>query len=272
MPELPEVETIRRGIETYVTGYSFQKIVLRQRQLRYPVTKGIEQKAASATIKQLTRRGKYLLFYTNRGNLILHFGMSGSLRVLPKYVPASAYDHIDFVLNNAKVLRFRDPRRFGTVLWTQRDPLQHKLLRSLGVEPLTQQFDGDYLYRKSRSRNAIAIKNFIMDSKVVVGIGNIYANESLYAAGIHPARSVRRISRRRLNVLAASVRRVLQHAIKRGGTTLRDFIREDGNPGYFKVALKVYGRTSAPCFTCGRLIRCRTIGQRSSFFCGHCQR
>ncbi len=274
MPELPEVETTRRGVEPHLVGRRIRGAVVRRRQLRRAVTAGIGTKVAGCTVERLSRRGKYLLIHTDGGALIVHLGMSGSLRIAAAAAPPSAHDHFDLVFAHNKgaerALRFRDPRRFGIVLWTVRDPLRHVLLASLGPEPLGAALDGAYLYRKSRGRTA-AIKQFIMDSKIVAGIGNIYANEALFAAGIHPARGAGRVSPARCGVLAAAIRKVLHSAIKKGGTTLRDFVRADGRPGYFRSSLKVYGRAGLPCPRCAGNIVCRTIGQRSSFYCAACQ-
>ena len=256
-------------------GRRIRGAVVRQRRLRRAVTAGIGKKMTGCTIERLSRRGKYLLIHTDGGALIMHLGMSGSLRMVTTEVAFSPHDHFDLVLARRKgdkqVLRFRDPRRFGIVLWTGRDPLRHALLASLGPEPLEEGFNGAYLYHKSRGRTA-AVKQFIMDSKVVVGVGNIYASEALFDAGVHPARRAGQVSARRYEVLATAIRKVLQSAIKKGGTTLRDFVREDGRPGYFGQALKMYGRRGLPCPQCQRAIMRRTIGQRSSFYCAACQR
>ena len=271
MPELPEVETTRRGVELYLKGRRVKAVVVRQRKLRRCVTRGIHQSMTGQVFECIERRGKYLLGRTDGGTLIIHLGMSGSLRILDQSVKPLVHDHLDVVLDDNHLLRFRDPRRFGMVLWTCEDPLQHPLLRHLGPEPLAAGFDGEYLYQQARGRSGIAVKNFIMDSRVVVGVGNIYANESLYAAGIHPLRAARRVSEKRFGVLAIAIRKILFRAIEKGGTTLRDFVREDGNPGYFKASLKVYSRTGKPCIRCGKLISCCRVGQRSSFYCTRCQ-
>ncbi len=275
VPELPEVETTRRGIEPYLVGRRIRGAIVRQRRLRRPVTAGLDRKVAGRTIERLSRRGKYLLIHTDGGALIVHLGMSGSLRVVAAAAPAAAHDHFDLVLapeeGSERALRFRDPRRFGVVLWTARDPLRHALLAPLGPEPLGAALDGAYLYRKSRGRTA-PVKQFIMDSKIVVGVGNIYASEALFAAGIHPARRAGRVSAARYAALTAAIRNVLESAIKKGGTTLRDFVREDGQPGYFRTSLQVYGRDGLPCPKCAGNIMCRTIGQRSSFYCAVCQK
>ena len=275
MPELPEVEVTRRGIEPHLVGSRVDKAVVRSRRLRRPVATGLERKLAGRRIERLTRRGKYLLIHTDAGTLIIHLGMSGSLRIVAADVPPAPHDRFDLVFmrgrGRRRVLRFTDVRRFGTVLWTKGSPLRHRLLAPLGVEPLSGAFDGAYLYRRSRHRT-VAVKQFVMDAKVVAGVGNIYANEALFLAGIHPTRRAGRISLARYGSLAASIRRVLRQAIDQGGTTLRDFVREDGRPGYFRVSLRVYGREGLPCFRCRRKIVCRRVGQRSSFYCANCQK
>lgn len=270
MPELPEVETTLRGITPYLRGQSIDRLLVRERRLRYPIPADTEDQVRGQRIVRTRRRGKYLLLELERGTILIHLGMSGSLRVLPADAPANKHDHIDLRLAAGRCLRLRDPRRFGTFLWTPDPPGDHPLLSHLGPEPLGPGFDGDYLYQLSRRRRG-AIKAFVMDAKVVVGVGNIYANESLFLAGIHPARPCNRIGRGRYLRLAAGIRQVLASAIDQGGTTLRDFVREDGSHGYFALALKVYGREGQPCRGCGAPIRQRRIGQRSSFFCPKCQ-
>lgn len=270
MPELPEVETVRRGIEPHVVGRRIARAVVRQRQLRRPVTPGLSRRVAGRTVERVERRGKYLLLRLDRGALICHLGMSGSLRIVGGET-CEPHDHVDLVLDDGRRLRLRDPRRFGLLLWTAADPHRHPLLASLGPEPLDDGFDGDRLHAQSRGR-AVAVKNFIMNARVVVGVGNIYASEALFAAGIHPARPAGRVSRTRYRALADAVRQVLRRSLRAGGTTLRDFVREDGRPGYYTRALDVYGRAGEPCRRCGKPVRMRVIGQRSSFFCGGCQR
>ncbi|MGU9978009.1 MAG: bifunctional DNA-formamidopyrimidine glycosylase/DNA-(apurinic or apyrimidinic site) lyase [Candidatus Oxydemutatoraceae bacterium WSBS_2016_MAG_OTU14] len=271
MPELPEVETTRSGVEQHVLGLTIAQVKVRTRNLRYPITRGLEKKLSAGKIQKVARRGKYLLFYTTQGSFIVHLGMSGCLRVVDGKVLAGRHDHVDFVMHNKKILRYCDPRKFGLILWTQQDPLEHPLLKNLGLEPLSASFKGKYLYDLALQRNSIAIKNFIMDSKIVVGVGNIYASEALYDAGIQPARSVRNISLQRFTKLAASIKKILRRAIKKGGTTLKDFAQVDGAPGYFSVSLKVYQRDGEPCVRCKQPIQRRVIGQRSSFYCPQCQ-
>ncbi|MES9965226.1 MAG: bifunctional DNA-formamidopyrimidine glycosylase/DNA-(apurinic or apyrimidinic site) lyase [Candidatus Sedimenticola sp. 20ELBAFRAG] len=269
MPELPEVETTRRGIAPHIEGKPIRGVVIRQPKLRWPIPGNLARSLRGESVIRVKRRAKYLLLETSKGHLILHLGMSGSLRILPPGTPPESHDHFDLVFDDC-CLRLRDPRRFGAVLWTGKDPAEHELIAHLGPEPLSDRFDGDYLYRLSRSRRG-AVKNFVMDGKVVVGVGNIYASESLFTSGIHPNRAANRISEARYRKLADNIKSILTAAIAQGGTTLRDFQREDGKPGYFAQELKVYGRTGEPCPNCGRTISQRTIGQRSSYFCSHCQ-
>jgi len=271
MPELPEVETTLRGIAPYLEGRRITRLLVRERRLRVPIAPSTEEHVEGRRILGLRRRGKYLLLELQDGTLVIHLGMSGSLRIVPSHYPPALHDHLDLAMEGGNCLRMRDPRRFGIFLWTPDPPEQHGLLRHLGPEPLSAEFDGDYLHERSRGRHA-AVKNFIMDADIVVGVGNIYANESLFMAGIHPGRPCNRVGRMRYRRLASAVRQVLANAIEQGGTTLRDFVREDGNPGYFALSLKVYGRTGEPCPSCGEPIRQRRIGQRSSFFCPRCQR
>ena len=270
MPELPEVETTRRGIAPLIEGRRVSAVVIRESRLRWPVPERLPELLAGRKLLQVTRRAKYLLLRFTHGTLILHLGMSGSLRVVPANTPPARHDHFDLLFGD-RCLRLRDPRRFGAVLWMEEDPLLHPLLRPLGPEPLSTQFHGAHLHRLSRGRR-IAVKPFLMDGRVVVGVGNIYANEALFQAGIHPARACGRISERRYERLAEAVKAVLQAAIDQGGTTLQDFRQADGNPGYFAQELQVYGRAGQPCPHCGNPIRQRTIGQRSSYYCGRCQR
>ncbi|MBU0653784.1 MAG: bifunctional DNA-formamidopyrimidine glycosylase/DNA-(apurinic or apyrimidinic site) lyase [Gammaproteobacteria bacterium] len=269
MPELPEVETTRRGIEPYVQGQRITEIRIRQPKLRWPIPKEIIH-LQGQTVQQLTRRGKYILLHAEVGVALIHLGMSGSLRIVEPDMEPRKHDHFDLLLESGKALRYHDPRRFGALLWTEEDPQQHALLRDLGPEPLEDGFDGAYLYRQSRTRT-ISVKEFIMNARIVVGVGNIYANEALFLAGIDPRRAAGRVSRERYLALAQAIRQVLAYAIERGGTTLRDFVREDGTPGYFQLELKVYDRTDQPCTRCLTLIRRVAQGQRSSWFCPVCQ-
>ena len=271
MPELPEVETTLRGIAPYLTGTRIIRLLVRDRRLRLPISEEIEKRVEGQRVLGLRRRGKYLLVELHAGTLLIHLGMSGSLRILPSDTPAGKHDHLDLILDSGRCLRLRDPRRFGVFLWTPEPPEGHTLLRRLGPEPLEDMFDGDYLHALSRGRRS-AVKAFVMDGTVVVGVGNIYANESLFMAGIHPARTCSRVGRDRYRRLAAAIKQVLTSAIEQGGTSLRDFVQEDGSPGYFSFALQVYGQAGKPCPGCGEPIHQRRIGQRSSFFCPRCQR
>ena len=271
MPELPEVETTRRGIEPHIVGNTVTDVVIRKRHLRWPVPHQLNHKISGQTVLSLQRRGKYLLLGFAGGTVILHLGMSGSLRVLDCTIPPQKHDHVDFVFQDGQCLRLRDPRRFGAVLYTSRDPFRHKLLAELGPEPLQDEFSGDYLLHQSRGKK-IAVKLFIMNSKVVVGVGNIYANEALFLAGIHPKRSAGRLSAARYAQLAQAIKVVLRAAIKAGGTTLRDFTAEDGRPGYFQQQLHVYGKAGEACSRCGATIKHISLGQRATYYCPHCQK
>ena len=271
MPELPEVETTRRGIEPYIKGAMVTDVIVRQRQLRYPVPPVLLTDLPGQCIKAVERRGKYLLIGTDAGTVIIHLGMSGNLRLLELTAPVEKHDHLDIVIENEFCLRFHDPRRFGAVLWTCDDPAEHKLLASLGPEPLGKSFSGEYLYERSRKRRQ-SIKQFIMDSHIVVGVGNIYASEALFLAGIRPRLAAGKISRQRCDELVKAIKKILRAAIKQGGTTLRDFVGGTGKPGYFKQRLNVYGRAGEPCSRCETPIKQLRLGQRASYYCPHCQR
>lgn len=270
MPELPEVETIRRGIEPWVLGQPVAGVVIRQAQLRWMVSPDLAGHLVGRSFTAVHRRAKYLLLQNLNGCLLIHLGMSGSLRIVASELEAGRHDHVDIVFENGRCLRLNDPRRFGAVLWVGKNPEEHALLAHLGPEPLSDEFNGAMLYARSRGRK-LAVKNYIMDQRIVVGVGNIYASEALYRAGIHPAFAAGRISLRRYELLAEAVRQVLTEAIAAGGTTLRDFTDEKGRPGYFSQQLLVYGREGLPCAHCGGPITCATIGQRSSYFCRRCQ-
>ncbi len=270
MPELPEVETTVRGIAPHVIKQAIKQAIVRQPQLRWPVPENLNALLAGLAVESVSRRGKYLLFSLDAGTMIIHLGMSGSLRILPCGHPAGKHDHIDIELANETILRFNDPRRFGALLWTAQPPDEHPLLKSLGPEPLLSGFDGDYLYRESRARQT-PVKSFIMDSHIVVGVGNIYANEALFMAGIHPSRHAGRISLARYDRLSKCIKTVLQDAIDQGGTTLRNFVNESGRPGYFKQQLRVYGRTGMPCRECLHSLEEIRINNRSTVFCKNCQ-
>ena len=269
MPELPEVETTRRGLSPHLIGRRILAVTVR-RALRWPVPDELRDYLPQQRIDAIERRAKYLLVHTQAGSALLHLGMSGSLRVLPQETPPGLHDHVDWQLDSARILRYTDPRRFGSQLW-QPPGETHPLLRELGPEPLSDAFDGDYLWNLSRGREA-AVKLFLMDQKIVVGVGNIYAAEALFAAGIHPKRAAGQVSRARYARLASEVRRILDYAVERGGTTLRDFINPDGAPGYFEQELFVYGRAGEPCKICGTAIRAMMLGQRNTFYCTRCQR
>ncbi len=271
MPELPEVETTRRGIEPHIQKQTVADICVRQRQLRWPVSRGLKKHLVGYSIRSVERRGKYLLVNLETGTLLIHLGMSGSLRVVDSDLIPDKHDHVDIVFSNQSCLRLRDPRRFGAVLWAGKQPLQHKLLSSLGPEPLSAEFDTDYLYRASRQRK-VAVKQFIMDSKVVVGVGNIYANEALFLSGIRPTVAAGKISRARYETLLGHIKAVLEKAITAGGTTLRDFVSVEGNPGYFKQELLVYGRAGEACAVCKTTLKEIRQGQRSTVYCPRCQR
>jgi formamidopyrimidine-DNA glycosylase len=271
MPELPEVETTRRGIAPHLVGTRVEGLLVRQRQLRWPVPKRLSSYLHHACITGVLRRAKYLLLTTEAGTLIIHLGMSGSLRLIDEAAQPGPHDHIDLLLDTGRRLRYTDPRRFGAWLWTRAEPSRHPLLQHLGPEPLSAAFDGRYLHRQSRGRR-IAVKSMLMDSRMVAGVGNIYANEALFRAGIHPARSAGRISELRYQGLARAVKGVLSQAIQQGGTTLRDFVDGEGKPGYFQQALRVYRRAGQPCTDCATPIRHIRTGQRSTFYCPRCQR
>ncbi len=280
MPELPEVETTRRGLLPHVAGRRIGHVLLRRPDLRWPIPREVEDLLPEQRINNIRRRAKYLLLDTDAGSALLHLGMSGSLRVLAGDTPVRAHDHVDIALDSGQVLRFNDPRRFGCLLW-QAPGETHALLAGLGPEPLSEEFDGaavdgavfdgDYLFARSRGRRA-PVKTFLMDQTVVVGVGNIYAAEALFLAGISPLREAGRVSRARYAALASAVKAILAHAIARGGTTLRDFISPDGAPGYFEQELLVYSHGGEPCPRCGRALKQASIGQRASVWCGHCQR
>jgi formamidopyrimidine-DNA glycosylase len=285
MPELPEVETTRRGLAPHVEGRRVAAVTLRRPDLRWPIPAEVADLLPGQRIDAVRRRAKYLLLDTSAGSALLHLGMSGSLRVLPATTPVGTHDHVDIVLDGGhldsdhlrdgardpgRVLRFNDPRRFGCLLW-QPVGITHALLQGLGPEPLSDEFDGDYLFARSRGRKA-PVKVFLMDQRIVVGVGNIYVAEALFAAGISPLRAAGRISRERYRLLADAIKRILLHAITRGGTTLRDFLSPDGAPGYFEQELSAYGREGEPCPNCGRALRHAWIGQRATVWCTRCQR
>jgi formamidopyrimidine-DNA glycosylase len=276
MPELPEVEITRRGLAAHLTGLKIADVVIRNGSLRWPIPKNLPKLLRGCTIASLKRRAKYLLMDCGSGTLILHLGMSGSLRILPANTPSEKHDHFDLILSNGTLMRLRDPRRFGAVLWHKGDPATHPLLATLGPEPLpgssvTDDFDARYLYQATRGRS-VSIKQCIMDNHIVVGVGNIYANEALFRAGIRPQLAAGKLSRPRCAKLVAEIRATLAEAINLGGSTLRDFVNTSGQPGYFQQTYWVYGRAGEPCRRCGATIKQIKQGQRSSFYCGACQK
>lgn len=270
MPELPEVETTRRGIAPYLEGQRVQRVVVRDRRLRWPVAEDLDIRLSGQRVERVERRAKYLLIHAETGCLIVHLGMSGSLRLVSAGTPPGKHEHIDIELESGWLLRYTDPRRFGAFLWAA-DPFQHTLLQKLGPEPLSEAFDGERLFGLSR-RRTMAVKPFIMDNAVVVGVGNIYATEALFSAGIDPRRAAGSVSRARYLRLAEAIKRILAQAIECGGTTLRDFVGGDGQPGYFQQTLSVYGRAGQFCNICGTTLRDVRLGQRASVFCPRCQR
>lgn len=271
MPELPEVETTRRGLASRVETASIIDVTVRNSRLRWPVPPNLPGLLLGNATQALDRRGKYLLFRFAHGTLIVHLGMSGSLRMTTPEEAWRKHDHIQLLLSGGQALRFHDPRRFGAFLWTDHPPLEHPLLKELGPEPLSESFDGAYLHKLAHGRT-VAVKSLLMDSHVVVGVGNIYANEALFRAGIRPLRAAGRVGRERYGRLAQAVKAVLAEAIAQGGTTLRDFVNGHGQPGYFQQTLQVYGRAGLPCRGCAAPIQTQRIGQRSTYFCPVCQR
>jgi len=271
VPELPEVETTRRGLAPHLQGRCIRTALVRNPRLRWPVPRQLPALVAGRRIRRLERRSKYLLLDCDGGWLILHLGMSGSLRMVPADTPAGPHDHVDLVLDTGIALRLHDPRRFGAVLWEPREPSCHKLLQGLAPEPLEAAFTAQWLFERTRGRKT-AIKNVLMDNHLVCGVGNIYANESLFRAAIHPARAAGRISRPRYARLVEEIRATLRAAIQAGGSSLRDFVRADGSPGHFQQQYLVYGRSGQACPRCGHTIRAVRIGQRSAFYCPGCQR
>lgn len=269
MPELPEVETSRRGIEPHLVNRVVTDFIVRQPKLRWRVP-DVKQLLCGQKINAVERRAKYLLIRFDNGTLIIHLGMSGSLRILPADTPAGFHDHVDLVCGDS-CLRLRDPRRFGSVLWTDQDPQQHIRIIDLGPEPLSDSYNAEYFHAICKQRKA-PIKSVLMDGKVVVGIGNIYATESLFRAGIHPARKACNVSLKRIETLVAHSKTILAAAIEQGGTTLRDFQQQDGKPGYFVQKLAVYGKSGEKCPNCDAILRNLKIGQRASCYCPQCQR
>lgn len=270
MPELPEVETVRRGIAPHIEGKTISDVVVRERRLRWPITVGLKQKLAGDRILQLDRRGKYLLLSLSRGVLLIHLGMSGRLRILPQISPPEKHDHVDIILGGGQTLRYTDPRRFGCILWITGDPLTHSLLAALGPEPLEKTFDGRYLFNVSRGKK-LPLKSLVMDSHIVVGVGNIYANEALFLAELSPFMPAGQLTLEAATALALAIKKVLKVAIKAGGTTLRDFVSAEGKPGYFQQQLAVYGRGGLPCSSCGSVLIESRLAARTTVYCPRCQ-
>jgi formamidopyrimidine-DNA glycosylase len=270
MPELPEVESTMRGISPHIKQQIIKQIVVRQYQLRWPIQRDLPQLLLGKTIHQLERRGKYLLLRIDQGALILHLGMSGHLRILTKNLSPYKHDHLDIHFANGSILRFTDPRRFGACLWVADDPMAHRLLKELGPEPLSKYFSGRYLWLKAKNKT-LPIKSLIMNSKVVTGVGNIYAAEALFASGIHPQKAAKTISIERMHLLVKEIKKILRLAIKQGGTTIKDFLHSNGKPGYFSQQLKVYGRQGQACMVCEEILILCKIGQRSTVYCAQCQ-
>lgn len=270
MPELPEVEVSRLGISPHIEGQMIRQVRVHDERLRWPVPVQVKQ-VEGHKLERVSRRAKYLLLETAAGTLILHLGMSGALRVVPKSTSLKKHDHIEIEFEHGQTLRLNDPRRFGALLFTEQRVSDHKLLAQLGPEPLTDQFDGEHLFARSRGRSQ-SIKTFIMDNKVVVGVGNIYANEALFKAGINPKRAAGKVSKKRFQRLAPLIKQTLAEAIEQGGTTLRDFTNVDGAPGYFAQKLQVYGRGGKRCVACKGQLKEIRLGQRSTVYCPQCQR
>lgn len=270
MPELPEVETTRRGIAPCLKGRHVARVVARNPRLRWRVPRTLIEQLPGQAIRGVARRAKYLLLETDIGTVIVHLGMSGSLRVVAAAEPPGKFDHVDLVLDDGKCLRLHDPRRFGSILWTRHNPAEHWLLAHLGPEPLESGFSGRYLFEVTRRRSR-AVRDVLLDSQIVAGIGNIYANEALFKAGIRPTRAAGKLSLADCQRLVAAIRFTLRRALRVGGTTLRDYRASNGEPGYFQQTLKVYGRRREPCRVCRTPIRTRRLGQRSSFYCPQCQ-
>lgn len=269
MPELPEVETTKKGLEPYILDSKVKQVNIHHKQLRWPIpnqARSIEGKKSSG----LERRAKYLLWHFSNGSLVMHLGMSGKMRIVSSQEPLQKHDHFEVIFTNGKALRLNDPRRFGAILWqTPEEPLS--ILENLGPEPLTDNFSCDYLHQALSKRKG-AIKNAIMTNAVVVGVGNIYASESLFLARINPKTAANRVSKKRLEALVIAIKDVLAKAIEAGGTTLKDFTQTDGNPGYFAQKLNVYGLEAEPCPQCNSLIKRTIIGQRATYYCTQCQR
>lgn len=270
LPELPEVETSCRGIAPHCLNIKIKKIIVRQPKLRWPVSVGISERAKQKEIHAVERRGKYILLQIDGGALMIHLGMSGSLRVISESIEPEKHDHVDIVLDNGRVIRYNDPRRFGSIIYNT-EGLEHPLLKKLGVEPLTEMFNVDYLYSIAKKRS-LAVKSLIMNSHVVVGVGNIYAQEALFSACISPHKAANKISKAKIKCLVAEIKRILEEAIVAGGSSLKDFSAVDGKPGYFQHSHQVYGRGGLPCPQCKKSLSQKTINQRATVYCRHCQK
>jgi formamidopyrimidine-DNA glycosylase len=271
MPELPEVETTMNGIKPFILQQKLIDIAIRQKKLRGPVEIDDLSQILGHCVQQIQRRGKYILLFFSKGTILIHLGMSGNLRLVDPETPAKKHDHVDLIFANKQCLRLTDPRRFGAIIWAGAKPNEHVLLAHLGPEPLEADFNAAYLWGKARGRKA-AVKTFIMDGRTVVGVGNIYAAESLFMAGIHPNKAAGKVSLADYEKLVLAIRKVLMAAIRQGGTTLKDFVNSEGKKGYFKVHLQVYGRGGEPCLVCGNKLKELRLGQRSTIFCSHCQK
>ncbi|MDH5229363.1 MAG: bifunctional DNA-formamidopyrimidine glycosylase/DNA-(apurinic or apyrimidinic site) lyase [Gammaproteobacteria bacterium] len=270
MPELPEVETTRRGISPHILNKTIQQVIIRHHGLRWPVDKDLPQLLQQQSINTIERRGKYLIFSLANGSILLHLGMSGSLAIVNTNTPIRKHDHVDIVFNDNTCLRFHDPRRFGAIVWTTQAIEEHDLLKRLGPEPLTNEFNADYLWQHCHRRTT-SIKQAIMNAHIVVGVGNIYASEALFLAGIRPQHKANKLSRMKCRLLVDAIKQILHQAIQQGGTTLKDFLQADGQAGYFTQSLCVYGREGLACEICNSTIKQINIGQRSSYFCPKCQ-
>lgn len=271
MPELPEVETTLNGIKPHILHHKITDVIVRHPRLRWPVPADLMQLLKGQILQEATRRSKYLLLRFKHGTLILHLGMSGRLRILKEELPPQKHDHVDIVFANDTVLRFTDPRRFGAVLWTENNIESHPLIKSIGPEPLSKTFNGDMLWQRARNKSA-PVKSFIMDAHTVAGVGNIYATEALFMARIHPKKAAGKVTREQYQALARAIKTVLKNAIKKGGTTLKDFAQSDGKPGYFSIELNVYGHAGKPCPTCKTKLKNIKLGQRSTVYCQQCQK
>lgn len=271
MPELPEVEVTRRGIAPHIEGHRITGVVVRQHALRWPIPADLPEKLTKSTVISVGRRAKYLVLDCQRGWLILHLGMSGSLRILPVGTPVRKHEHVDIEFDHGQVLRLHDPRRFGAVLWTEEAPERHELMVHLGPEPFSEEVTGRWLQTQIRHRKA-PIKNLLMDSRLLVGVGNIYANEALFRAGIHPSKAGHKLSIAQCTRIVEVIREILAKSIEAGGSTLRDFVNADGASGYFQQSYFVYDRVGEPCRACGTAIKLARFSQRSTFYCPRCQK